>query len=237
MKVRLERGAEWAELQLVGRSLFIADSTGDERTESFFDDAEAQRSFAARLSALEQAGFKEDSETRRQREGREQAERAAAARLSRHHQLVAAADPRAALAAFIGPALPVGALLDAVLDRVVRLSRATAGGFVVTCRNGAVIEWGVGPEGPLSALWLYEDEEAHARGNHGLYFGADAGPPEPPDEADAVTWFLQEWPQDRYWFVRSDGQVQRYEFDGGLGAPRRVTPEAVLLERLFESLA
>lgn len=223
------------ELQRIGRVVFVKQADGTETEQGCFDDAAAQAELERLTEELLAAGWTESAETRARREARERATDAAKRRLARHQALATAGDARSALREFLLDALPSGPELDAFLAKVESIDSPTGGGFRVRLIDGAAIEWAASDDAPLTALWFHPDADDS---EHSLYFGADAGPPEPPDELGEVDWFLQEWPQDRYWFTTdAEPTIARcYELDGGLHdleSPPR-TPEQVLLAKLLD---
>lgn len=223
------------ELQRIGRVVFVKQADGTETERGCFDDAAAQAELERLTLELLAAGWTESAETRAKREARQRSADAATRRLARHRALADAPDARAALSAFVGDGLPGGPEFDAFLARVHSIDRPTEGGFRVRLDGGAAIEWAASDDAPLTALWFHPDADDP---EHSLYFGADAGPPEPPDELGDVDWFLQEWPQDRYWFTTdAEPTIARcYELDGGLHDPEAPTrtPEQVLLAKLLD---
>ncbi|MBM4783690.1 MAG: hypothetical protein GQE15_38975 [Archangiaceae bacterium] len=235
MKITLTMNGASTELQRIGRVVFVKQADGTETEHGCFDDAAAQAELERLTQDLLAAGWTESAETRAKREARQRAADAATRRLARHRALANAPHAPAALRAFVGDALPAGRELDAILAKVESIDSPTEGGFRVRVKGGAAIEWAASDDAPLTALWFHPDADDS---EHSLYFGADAGPPEPPDELGEVDWFLQEWPQDRYWFTTdAEPTIARcYELDGGLHAresPTR-TPEQVLLTRLLD---
>ncbi len=235
MKLRLERAGSVTELQRLGRVVFVKQADGSETEQGCFDDAAAQAELERLTQELLAAGWTESAETRAKREAKERAADAATRRLARHRALANAPDAPATLRAFVGDALPAGPELDAFLAKVESIDSPTEGGFRVRVKGGAAIEWATSDEVPLTALWFHPDADDS---EHSLYFGADAGPPEPPDELGEVDWFLQEWPQDRYWFTTDAEPIiaRCYELDGGLHEPESHprTPEQVLLAKLLD---
>lgn len=223
------------ELQRIGRVVFVKQADGTETEHGCFDDAAAQAELERLSQELLAAGWTESAETRARREASERATDAAKRRFARHQALATAGDARSALREFLLDALPSGPGLDAFLAKVESIDSPTDGGFRVRLNDGAAIEWAASDDAPLIALWFHPDADDS---EHSLYFGADAGPPEPPDELGEVDWFLQEWPQDRYWFTTdAEPTIARcYELDGGLHDPESPprTPEQVLVAKLTD---
>lgn len=236
MKHRVEKGGASVELQRLGRLLFRRDASGAETQQTFFDDGAAEQAFQDALAALHADGWLDSAETRAHRE---QLERKHALR-ERFNELCARPDAAAALRELVTDVFPAGDDLERLLAHVSALDSPTTGGFRVRLDTGGAIEWSASPEEPLLVLWLYPDADALARNEHALFFSDDAAPPEPPDELGAVDWFLEELPEDRYWFTtREQPEVARcYEFDGGVHAPEAPsrTPGQVLLAALVSRL-
>ena len=208
---------------------------GSETEHGCFDDAAAQAELERLTHELLASGWVESVETRLKREAKQREADAASRRLVRHRALAEAPIARHALRDFLSDALPAGPDLDAFLEKVQLIESPTEGGFRVLLSGGAAIEWAAADDAALTALWFHPDADDS---EHSLYFGADAGPPEPPDELGDVDWFLQEWPQDRYWFTTGAAPTvaRCHEFDGGLHdleSPPR-TPEQVLLAILLD---
>ncbi|MBL8919012.1 MAG: hypothetical protein JNJ54_09155 [Myxococcaceae bacterium] len=238
MKVTLERGDASLTLQRIGRTIF--EQQGDGETQhGYFDDAAAEAALAVLLDARLAEGWTESAETRARREAEAARRAQAEERLRRHRALCEAPDPREALRAFLGDAVPAGPALDALLARVASVHTPTEGGFRVALTSGGALEWAAG-EAPLEALWAYPDARAADGNQHALFFGPDAAPPEPPDELDGVAWFLEEWPNDRFWFTAPDAPTEArcYELDGGVAEPETPprSPREVLLARLNDVL-
>lgn len=165
----------------------------------------------------------------------------------RHHALVKAEDPREALRAFgAGPfaATPRAKdLFESLLGHVERIGAPGPDGFRVELRRGRVLDWGE-PLMGVPSLWLYGDEHAF---DHLLYFGPDAGPPEGDARLDGsrfedsdITWFLQEVPSARYWFLTADEpQVAHSIADGATAISERAlhgTLAEFVLSRVVELL-
>lgn len=236
MKLRFERAGAFVELQRLDRVLFRREANGEESEQGYFDEAAAEDALRAAVVQLLSTGWLESAETQARRAQLE-AKHALGARFT---ELCARADARAALREHLADFLPAGEALERFLAHVVGLDTPTTGGFVVRLDTGGAVEWGAGVDAPLLVLWLYPDAAALERNEHALFYGDDAGPPEPPAELEGVDWFLEEWPADRYWFTTSDEpEVARcYELDGGLHArqtPPR-SPREVLLASLVAAL-
>lgn len=233
-KLTLTRGDSSVEFQRIGRVVFVERSNGEQTEHGCFDDAAAQAEFERLTQELLAEGWTESAESRAKREAKQREADAANQRLARHRALAAAPVARDALRGFLSGALPAGSDLDAFLAKVQSIDSPTEAGFRVRLEGDAAIEWAANDDPPLTALWFHPDADDS---EHSLYFGADAGPPEPPDELGEVDWFLQEWPQDRYWFTTdTEPTIARcYELDGGLHDPESPprTPEQVLLAKLL----
>lgn len=234
-KLVLTRGDSRVELQRIGRVVFVKQPDGSETEHGCFDDAAAQAELERLTHELLAAGWVESDETRLRREAKQREADAAIRRLARHRSLAEAPIARHALKEFLSDALPAGPDLDAFLQKVQAIDTPTAAGFRVRLDGDAAIEWAADDDAPLTALWFHPDADDS---EHSLYFGADAGPPEPPDELGDVDWFLQEWPQDRYWFTTDAAPTvaRCYELDGGLHeleSPPR-TPQQILLAKLID---
>lgn len=234
-KLVLTRGDSRVELQRIGRVVFVKQPDGSETEHGSFDDEAAQAELERLIHELLAAGWEESDETRLGREAKQREAEAASRRLARHRALADAPVARHALKEFLSDALPAGPDLDAFLEKVQAIDTPTPAGFRVRLEGDAAIEWAAADDAPLTALWFHPDADDS---DHSLYFGADAGPPEPPDELGDVDWFLQEWPQDRYWFTTDAAPTvaRCYELDGGLHeleSPPR-TPQQILLAKLID---
>lgn len=234
LKITLTMNRASTELQRIGRVVFVKRPDGSETKHGCFDDAAAQAELERLTHELLAAGWVESDETRLKREAKQREADAESRRLTRHRALAEAPIARHALKEFLSDALPAGPDLDAFLEKVLAIDTPTAAGFRVRLDGDAAIEWAADDDAPLTALWFHPDADDS---DHSLYFGADAGPPEPPDELGDVDWFLQEWPQDRYWFTTdAEPTIARcYELDGGLHDPEvpSRTPLQVLLAKLI----
>jgi hypothetical protein len=229
MRLRYERGADWVELERVDRFVSTGWSTGSLEHETFFDARAADEALAVKLDALTEAGWVESEVTRAARAAARAAEAEREARRLAHQLLAESSDPRGTVLEALGGWLERGdPEAEALLDEV--------GGFRVRLRGGGAMLV-ARHDGPLDALWLYPDAAQLEAGDHAVYFGEDAAPPEEPEEVGEVAWFLQEWPGDVYWFTRPDEpeRAHAWHLDGGLvedGRSRR----AVLAERLLAAL-
>lgn len=240
MKLKLELNGGWVEFARLGRVVFIRNAAGAEDEQGFFDDAAAEAGLQVMIDARLAEGWKVSAETLAQQADLLRAQTEARARMARHEAVVQAADPRAALRHFAGSFFADATeSFEALLQHVTALEEATDGGFRVRLEGGGAIEWSA-DQSPLVALWLYVDERDVDLSSHSLYFGADAGPPEPPDELADVDWFLEELPNDRYWYTTAEEpeRARAYEFDGGLveDLPAQ-TPSQVLAARLVAKLS
>jgi hypothetical protein len=239
MKLTLEKDGASLTLQRLGRTLFETRPDGSEATHGFFDDAAAEAALAVMLDARLAEGWSESAETRARRDAEAHEQAVAAQRLARHRALCDSRPAADALRDFLGDTFPPGPALEALLARVTGLEAPTVGGFRVALTGGGAIEWSAG-DSPLDALWLYPDERATSANQHALAFGPDMAPPEPPDDLGDVDWFLEEWPNDRFWFTTPDAPAvaRCYEFDGGVAPPEPTprTPHEVLLAKLNAAL-
>ncbi len=242
MKFKLERDGGWIEFARLGRVVFLRNAEGAETEQGFFDDDAAEAGLHVMLDARLAEGWAESVETITARDElrREQANRAA--RQASNDALQAASDPRAALRVLAGPCFADGREdFEVVLSRVARIEGASEGGFRVVLEGGGAIEWSCDLDAPLTGLWLYPDAQALELNSHALYFGDDASPPEPVDGLEEAAWFLEELPDDRYWFTTpgAPGEARAWEFDGGLHErehPAR-SPTRVLAAKLREKLS
>jgi hypothetical protein len=256
---RLTRGSKWVEIVSAARFVVITKGGGRGKPEveqTLCWNEEAARSSAEDLVKERLAkGWKIAAVP----PARMRARKSPAGR--KHEALAAQPDPRAALREFAGDIFSVSkkaaSTFEKILARVDAIASPGDDGFDVSFKNGASLTWSVAKrpskEKPrsvalvrdrLAGLWLYLTPERRSRSDHNLYFGAGAGPPEPDFELEKtkfagvrVTWFLQELPWDRYWFVTPDEpeSARCYEFDGGLHKKVTRGPIAQLLaSRILE---
>lgn len=259
MKYRLERGDERVELVRFGRVVTLTHGDGRSEDHGHFDDAAAEQAFGVMLDGLFEQGFVESAETTAERERVRGQQAAQAARRARHEAMASAADPRAALRDAAGAwfADADAADVSALLGFVTRIDEPDEQGFRVRLSTGGALAWAVGDDAPrdtasatvlgepgslgasLDSLWLYADARELEAEVHSVYFcvSGDAGPPEPPDDLGDAEWFLQTWPQEKYFFTRASAPwvAHAWELDGGLVEDGRA-PAQVLVSTLLEVL-
>lgn len=234
-KVRLTRGEAVVDIAAIGRFVYV-DEAGTENRHGHFDDATAREAAAALVAKRIADGWREPDAVVAARDAAARDKAALAADLAAVAQAArtSAAD---ALKRLAGPALG-GPAFATLLARAQEVSVAGAHRDDVTVRfaGGATLAW-VRADGPsrhpvpslarvldhTTRLWLYVDEAARARNDHQLFFADGAEPPEgdselhgTPFEGEDVSWFLEELPWDRYWFIAPDGQARCWQMDGGL---------------------
>ncbi len=244
--------------QLVGTMLFVtSERTGKKHEETicFFDDSAASEKLQQLVEEKRGEGFEESEATKAAALATEQELAEDAKYLATVRSLCARTDVPGALYEYLAGLVstPRGkADLRDLCSLAVEIGDTSAGGFAVQLKGGGKLlvsspkksSDGL-PIGdpPFSAIWCYcdEDESSYA------HFGTGAEPPEPnfelegtPYAGQEVTWFLEESPWDRYWFLHpeetnEDGRalLYCYEFDGGLHEPVDLGLGELLVQRFL----
>lgn len=255
MKIELQRDSVLLEIQHVGRQLFITEGAASQ-TKGYFDVDEARAAFDALVADKQAQGWTASAAEQQKEQQKEQKKKAQEALAARIEAAQANPDAKAGARSLLwmlagAPRFEdLIARVDAVDDEGNLL---LSGGARITLGLEAdpsvegVHPW-FRPLRALSCLWLYLDDHSN---DHNLYFGAEAGPPEPESALEgtpfehAAEWFIQEAPWDRYWFYVPDevdplhagGDVaHRYDFDGGLQEEFRGPLADLLVLRLVTLL-